>query len=113
VRTSTTPQRIASRWRYSARSAWRRLTRAVELGGGHSQHDEPYPKIDSDIYSEELRTTIAWMLLVDPEARPSAMQLLTTPHVHRWTTELHESQVRLYHELQPLAASLGVPTEAV
>jgi serine/threonine protein kinase len=108
-----TPQRVASRWRYSARSAWRRLTRGVERGGGHSQHDMPYPKIDPGVYSAELRTTIAWMLLQDPEARPSAKQLLATPHVQRWIAELHESQVRLYNELQPLAASLGVPTEAL
>jgi len=50
------------------------------------------------------------MLSHDPEMRPSAKQVLMSPHVRRWTMELHESQAGLYHQLQPLAVSLGVPT---
>lgn len=46
-----------------------------------AKHDKPYKDIDRSFYSTSLSETIAWMLMVDPEMRPSASELLASPYV--------------------------------
>ena len=47
-----------------------------------------YPRINLQVYSEDLAVIIKSMLQVNPELRPSCQQILDSPEVKQYSDEL-------------------------
>jgi serine/threonine protein kinase len=63
------------------------------------KHDQPYKGIDTGYYSEELASTVAWMLTRDSELRPSTQEVLSSPFVRQLLQEQLDRKMQLSRSL--------------